>query len=133
MLTAGWSCLANDIELFTPPVCLTDCKKLFIKFFYLRKLVGVSKTQTKISKMLKSAQNYEISSKTGKTSKKQLSKMLKLTHYEFFLCFVWEYSPGEKTGPFRCTSKICKILSDWTSHGVSKLLTGSFFEAYTKS
>ena len=37
MLTAGWSCLANDIELFTPPVCLTDCKKLFIKLFYLRK------------------------------------------------------------------------------------------------
>ena len=70
MLTAGWSCLANDIELFTPPVCLTDYKKLFIKFFYLRKMGEVSKTQTEISKMLKPAQNYEISSKTRKIIKK---------------------------------------------------------------
>ena len=62
-----------------------------------------------------------------------ISKMLKSAPHEICLCFVWEYSPGEKTGPFRCTSKICKILSDWTSHGVSKVLTGILFEAYSKS
>ena len=58
---------------------------------------------------------------------------VKMTPHEICLCFVWEYSPGEKTGPFRCTSKICKILSDWTSHGVSKVLTGSFLKLILKA
>ena len=49
----------------------------------VQKRIRSVKNRIKVLEMFKSAQNYEISSKTGKTSKKQLSKMLKLTHYEF--------------------------------------------------
>ena len=47
------------------------------------------------------------------------------------LCCVWEYSPGEKTGQVPPHIKDMQVLSDWTSHGLSKLLTKSVFEACT--
>ena len=49
------------------------------------------------------------------------------------LFFVWEYSPSEKTGLVPLHIKDIHVLSDWTSHGLSKVLTGSNFRAYTKS